>query len=376
MGPENATQKAGGVWLWLRPTAVALLASVAVFLGIWLLPNQLPADAGARPQIIVYADRPGLTSALRITMTSNTQIPTVLGPTSAPSIRSPSATATFPSSGTAYSPPPPATRPGYELSIKLSILSPVTKPVMFFIVLQYFPPLMGSGVVPITWQPSGSAGITGPPPPTPPGGAVPGTAVVPDAPSYLALRTLKPERQVPRGTKTAAGAVNLDLVSWHPFGSVSSGSKLKVTFPLFRPKGVGAPGFSSLPIPANEITYRIKDSPSLPEQLYEPEIAPDTTEYFDQGKDLTNFQTLSGDLPTVTQQQAWFWIGVSNVTIIAQDVVAADDEQNHIFWSGILIGVAGGGTIALALELIGVAEKLPRHRKGADKATHDATNNR
>jgi hypothetical protein len=54
---------------------------------------------------------------------------------------------------------------------------------------------------------------------------------------------------------------------------------------------------------------------------------------------------------------------------LAQDLVAADAEQKYFFWSGILIGVAGGGVIAFALELVGVGEKLSQRRKATQKAS-------
>jgi hypothetical protein len=110
------------------------------------------------------------------------------------------------------------------------------------------------------------------------------------------------------------------------------------------------------------LSNRIKNSPPLPRQLYQPDVVPATTEYIGLGEDLSNFQALSGDPPTLTPNGAWSWNGIGNVTVLAQDLVAADAEQNRLFWSGILIGVAGGGAIALAVELINLAEKLSRSR--------------
>jgi hypothetical protein len=54
--------------------------------------------------------------------------------------------------------------------------------------------------------------------------------------------------------------------------------------------------------------------------------------------------------------------------------VAVDDAQNRIFWSGILIGIAGGAAVALALELIGLLEKrgVFRRTKGKDKIAQEA----
>jgi hypothetical protein len=191
------------------------------------------------------------------------------------------------------------------------------------------------------------------------------------------MATLQPTPHVPRGTKVAAEEVDLDLRSLHSLGSANGGSRLQIYFPFVENEGVLSPvELSSLPLPGNLIiAAQIENLLSVPEQLYEPDIAPATTEYINRSEDLSNFQALSGDPPALTPDGSWSWNGVGNVTVLTQDLVAANDEQNHIFWSGILFGVAGGGAIALALELIGLGEKLrdSRSQKGANKATQKAT---
>jgi hypothetical protein len=135
-------------------------------------------------------------------------------------------------------------------------------------------------------------------------------------------------------------------------------------------------GLSSQAIPRNEVLGGgFNTLQHLPDQLYQPDIAPATTEYVSRGHDLSNFRTLAGDPPTLTGYGAWIWNGVSNVTVLAQDVAAADAAQTRLFWSGILIGVAGAGVFALALELIGLGEKLNifGRPKGAAKAKREAT---
>jgi hypothetical protein len=250
------------------------------------------------------------------------------------------------------------------------MLSPVTKPVKFVIMLLYFPPLMGQGVVPLTWRPTGSAGV--PPPPSSSGILTPAAATSLGLRSYFFQSTLRPEKHVPHGAQTTVETMNLVLTSLHSLGSVGAGSKLRIVFPLIVNEGPTLAGYSSEPVSADGFTYEIENPPLLPAQLYLPNIVPATTEYSGGGEDLSNFQSLSGDLPTLEPDKAWYWNGVSNVTVLAQDLVAADDAQNRLFWSGILIGVAGGGAIAFALELIGLGEKLSRRRKGTDNAPQEA----
>jgi hypothetical protein len=167
--------------------------------------------------------------------------------------------------------------------------------------------------------------------------------------------------------------VILPLSSLHSLGVLAGGSKLRIVFPLVVNEELTPDQLSSQSLSTGELGSTIKTTPPLPEHLYMPDITPATTEYDGVDEDLSNFQTLSGDPPALTPNRTWSWNGVSNVTVLAQDLVAADAEQKRLFWSGILIGVAGGGAIALALELIGLGEKLSRRRKDADKAMQKAT---
>jgi hypothetical protein len=123
---------------------------------------------------------------------------------------------------------------------------------------------------------------------------------------------------------------------------------------------------------SRELFAKFKNPPSLPERLYELGIAPATTYYFPPpGEDLANFQPLAGDPPTLTRA-GWTWTGVSNVTVLAQDIVAADAAQQQLFWSGILLGVAGAGAFAIPLELLSLGEKRSR-RKRTEKATQQVS---
>jgi hypothetical protein len=228
-------------------------------------------------------------------------------------------------------------------------------------VLQYFPPLTGYRVVPL---PRSAEPV------------VAGSAA--DLRAYFTLFTLLPEKHLPSGDHLRFQAtVDLNVTTFHSLGRVSSGSMLRIGFPLVENEGPNLPGLSSVAIPSSELFSRVRNLPPLPKQLYTPDMAPDTTKYVScSGEDLSNFQELAGDPPSLTPDGSWSWNGVSNVTVLAQDLAAVDDEQKHLFWSGILLGVAGGGVIALALELLGFRQALSdsRRRKGENKVAAHLTN--
>lgn len=336
----------------LRLAAIVCLALLAAWFGSRLLPREPPTRNFVRPQITVYADQPGVMSALSISLVANTDVPAISEPSI---VNSP-------------------IELGYKLDFTLSILSPVTKPIMFVVVLENFPSLTGSGIVPLTWSAvntarSGAAAS---------GTAVPGPPVPPNASgSDLRSYLSQPFPVRPRPTNVPAGAVragestSLELTSLYSLGSVSGGSKLRIVFPLI--ENEASLQLPSLPIAASEFSAVIKNFPSLRGPLYQPDIAPATTEYRGLGEDLSDFGELSGDPPVLAPDGGWSWSGVGNVTVLAQDLVAADDEQHRLFWSGILIGVAGGAVIAAVLELIDLVQEFSQRRKGVTEATQKAT---
>ena len=244
--------------------------------------------------------------------------------------------------------------------------------------LQYFPPLTGYGIVPLAWVPARkSSGIA-----TRSGRQVARKAVASVAGSYeyLALATFRPKYHVPYSVPHQfQRSVYLTVTTLHSLGSVSGGPQLRITFPLVDNEaggasGIASAGLSSQAIPSSHVFGTVKNPPPLPAQLYQVDLAPATTEYDPPTGDLSNFQTLSGDPPILTPYGSWSWKGISNITVLAQNVVAADEAQQRLFWSGILIGIAGAGAFALALELIGLGQKLTtsRLRKGAIKSTQGA----
>ena len=286
------------VGLWLRPAAVGCLTVVTAFLGLWLLPSQPSTGTIVRPEITVYADQPGVTFSAGLALYSGKKVPTILEPASIPPLT------TCPPSGPHFTPayPRQPMTVGYVLGITLRILSPVTRPVKVVVVMQYFPPLTGFGVVvPLSWvrlpPPLAAISVSALAPPQPAPADLVGLR------SYLAVDTLcpLPHHVVPANTKALAETVGLPLMSLHSLGSVSGGSKLRIVFPLIGNQvPQAAAGLSSFPLPIGELSRAIKSPPPLPQQLYQPDIAPAFTEYVGAGEDLSNFEALSGDPPALT----------------------------------------------------------------------------
>jgi hypothetical protein len=70
------------------------------------------------------------------------------------------------------------------------------------------------------------------------------------------------------------------------------------------------------------------------------------------GTNLADYQTLAGTTPVIRPAGAWSWAGISDVSLLAQDALTADVDQEHLFWDGVAWGVVGAGGIAAVLEFV------------------------
>jgi hypothetical protein len=61
---------------------------------------------------------------------------------------------------------------------------------------------------------------------------------------------------------------------------------------------------------------------------------------------LGNYQYLAGDNPTLLGGNQWMRTGVNGVMTLAVSVQAQDNEQNDLFYTGLLLGVEAGAGIA------------------------------
>lgn len=87
-----------------------------------------------------------------------------------------------------------------------------------------------------------------------------------------------------------------------------------------------------------------------------------TTAFSSADPALRDYQYLAGDNPTLLGTTTWMWSGINGVTMLAASVSAQDNEQNDLFYSGLLLGVAAGAGIGCVTELL-----QPAWRKGTDE---------
>ena len=87
-----------------------------------------------------------------------------------------------------------------------------------------------------------------------------------------------------------------------------------------------------------------------------------TTTFSSPDPALGDYQYLAGDNPTLLSGNRWMWSGINGVTMLASSVQAQDNEQNDLFYAGLLLGVAAGAGIMCITEFL-----RPAWRKGTDK---------
>lgn len=147
----------------------------------------------------------------------------------------------------------------------------------------------------------------------------------------------------------------------HPIGEKSQGAQLRVAFPNL----VGEePGYqssqacglaASLVGPYSTICTQLKN-----QTQWAPLLEAGTTTFSSADPALGDYQYLAGDNPTLLGTTTWMWSGINGVTMLAANVPAQDNEQNDLFYSGLLLGVAAGAGIGCVTELL-----QPAWRKGA-----------
>jgi len=322
----------------------AILSVLALGFGFALKPAKPLARDIVQPTITIFASRPGVSAV--VTMNAY--------PYPAAASASPSATGTSSTgTGTSRTPAPPV--PGYEFDIGLKVLSPRLSTLTFVLLLSDFPGILSTGVTGLA-----------------PAGKVPAqsaySAVLPppaqDAvghSDYLALRAFVP--LTPAAARVRWLPVpTVKIATQYSVVSRSSGSELQVAFPLVLDEKPG-PVSPTQPISLGSLlgAYQPVNLSGYPAQLYEPNLESGNTQYRPgPGTNLTDYQTLAGTAPVVRPRGAWSWAGISDVSLLAQDALTADIDQEHLFWDGVAWGVAGAGGIAAVLE---VASAIQEERK-------------
>jgi hypothetical protein len=161
---------------------------------------------------------------------------------------------------------------------------------------------------------------------------------------------------------TASQSPPFTYRSAHPIGENIHGAQLRVAFPnLFGEKpgsqssqACGSAGSLVGPSYSTICTQLGNQS-----QWATPLLEAGTTTFSAANPALGDYQYLAGDNPTLLGTTTWMWSGVNGVTMLAASVPAQDNEQNDLFYSGLLLGVAAAAGIACVTELL-----RPAWRKG------------
>ena len=143
--------------------------------------------------------------------------------------------------------------------------------------------------------------------------------------------------------------------SSQPIGENSKGAQLRVAFPDLAGETPGSQ-YSAQACAAGSITKKayatICSQLGNQPQWYTPALEAGTTTFSSTDPGLNDYQVLAGDNPTLLGGNKWMWSGINGVTMLAADVPAQDNEQNDLFYAGLLLGVAASAGIACVTELL------------------------
>jgi len=152
--------------------------------------------------------------------------------------------------------------------------------------------------------------------------------------------------------------------SSRPIGENSLGAQLRVAFPDLGGKQPGSPSTQGCGVAASLLGSYSTICNQLGNQPHwtPPLLEAGTTTFSSPDPALGDYQYLAGDNPTLLGGNRWMWSGINGVTMLASSVQAQDNEQNDLFYAGLLLGVAAGAGIMCITEFL-----RPAWRKGTDK---------
>ncbi len=164
----------------------------------------------------------------------------------------------------------------------------------------------------------------------------------------------------------------ITILAPKPIGEGSQGAQLRVAFPVLRDEGPGASPQASYQV--GDLFRGAPSSLLASGQGHPVALQAGTSSFSARGVDLSGYQVLAGDAPTLLATTSWTWDGINDATVLAANVHADDNEQHALFYSGIALGLAAGALVMLLIELIaaepgtGSAEnKTPGSRPTGDK---------
>lgn len=299
-----------------------VLALVTAGIGFWLLPSAPLTQNIVQPTITIAASQPDLTIAVSMT-----------------------------ASGDTTSSAPPA-RQHFWLALKL--ISPISGPVTFVVRMQSVRYVDVASTPHLTQL-------------TPAGVAAPAASATQPwrQHDYLAMFSFFPSASA--AAAAASPPESLRIATLRPIVSAVAGADLQISFPLITTELPGPAGVSSAlsEYSSGQLLGGYVNPPAVPGHLYPPRLQMGITKFdaAGAGADLADFQTLAGDPPTATPNQRWTWTGLDSVSMLAQNVIAADSAQQGLFWSGTLLGVAAASGVACALELLALWTRRSARRR-------------
>jgi hypothetical protein len=165
-------------------------------------------------------------------------------------------------------------------------------------------------------------------------------------------------------SRAAAQSPRFRFKSAHPIGENSHGAQLRVAFPNFVGEEPGYQSFRACGSAASRTASYSTICKQLRNQSQRatPLLEANTTTFSSADPALEDYQYLAGDNPTLLGGNRWRWSGINGVTMLAASVPAQDNEQDDLFYSGLLLGVAAGAGMGCVTELL-----RPAWRKGTDK---------
>jgi hypothetical protein len=311
----------------------ALITAGTVVIGHHELPGSPLTRDLVQPTITVFASRPGVTAVVGMSASSYVPVPAGLGDT--------------------------ATVRGYTFNITLKVVRPAATPVTFALVLTDFPRITDVGVAALAA--ASPSAILEPPLGTP-------SVNVPRSTrgraEYVATTAFRPVAGA-FGRQRPVREPIVQVTTVQPVVSAISGPELQVTYPLVQAGAYEQQVPATEPIPGSAIAPGYEAPPG--QQLanyYQPDLEAGDTQFHVNGHvNLADYATLAGDPPSVKPKGLWSWTAISDVSLLAQDALTADVAQEHLFWAGVILGVAAASGIAALVELTSAIQATRKARR-------------
>jgi len=338
--PDNGTSGEFAGWRadvsrYAKFIVAALVTAATVAVGHHELPSSPLTKDLVQPTITVFASQPDVTAIVGMSASSYVPVPAAVGQS--------------------------ATVSGYAFNITLRVVHPLATRVSFVLVLSDFPRMSDVDTAPLTQQPSsilqapsGQLSVNVPNPAGNSGGRK----------DFLAMTAFRPGAATAAGLRPALEPV-VHVTTLRPVVSAVSGPELEVTYPLVQagafeqevPATEPIPG--SAIVPGNEVPSALRLA-----NYYQPALEAGDTQFHVNGHvNLADYSTLAGDPPTVKPKELWSWTAISDVSVLAQDALTADVAQEHLFWAGVILGVAAASGIAALVELTSAVQATRKARR-------------